>query len=159
MRFLHVLVLSMGSLLLSSAALSAAPRAVDERAIRELVARWQETWNAHDMKAMASLLTEDADFVNVAGLHSKGKAQIETEHARRHQTNLKDSVWETRGITVQPLSDEFALVYIEWGISGDTDFDGSPRQPRDGIFSWLVSKRGDRWLIRAVQNTNRTPQK
>lgn len=144
---------------MSSAALSAAPQAVDERAIREWVARWQETWDAHDMKAMASLLAEDADFVNVAGLHWKGKTQIETEHARRHQSNLKNSVWETHSITVQALSQDFALVHIDWGISGDTDFDGTPRQPREGIFSWLVNKRGGRWLIRAVQNTNRTQQK
>jgi uncharacterized protein (TIGR02246 family) len=158
-KILRAIVLSLGSLLASSAALSAASQSADERNIRELVARWQESWNTHDMKAMAALLAEDADFVNVAGLHWKGKTQIEAEHAARHRTNLKNSIWETHNITVQALSQNFALVHIDWGISGDTDFDGTPRQPREGIFSWLVSKRDGRWLIRAVQNTNNSPRK
>jgi hypothetical protein len=68
-KILRAIVLSLGSLLASSAALSAASQSADERNIRELVARWQESWNTHDMKAMAALLAEDADFVNVAGLH------------------------------------------------------------------------------------------
>ena len=159
MKSILVLVLLLGSLLVAPVASSAATQSADDRAIRELVTRWQETWNAHDMKGMGRLLAEDADFVNVAGLHWKGKAQIEAEHATRHQTNLKNSLWETRDTKVQLLSQNFALVHINWRISGDTDFDGTPRQPREGIFSWLVTKRDGRWLIRAVQNTNNTPPK
>jgi hypothetical protein len=29
-----------------------------------------------------------------------------------------------------------------------------PRAPRSGRFSWLLQRDGERWLIRAAQNTN-----
>lgn len=131
----------------------------DESAIRDLASRWQTAWNAHDMKAMATLLTTDADFVNVAGRHWKGKPQIELEHAERHQTNLKNSVWVTRNVSIRLLSPTLALAHVDWGITGDTDFDGTPREPREGIFSWLVVKQGDQWLIRSAHNTNKAARK
>ena len=131
----------------------------DQADIRHLVQAWETAWNAHDMKLMAALLTDDADFVNVAGLHWKGKREIEVEHAKRHETNLKSSVWVTREIRLQALSGEIALAHISWSLSGDADFDGTPRAPRDGIFAWLLAKKGDRWLIRAVQNTNLSARK
>jgi uncharacterized protein (TIGR02246 family) len=130
-----------------------------ERAIREVVAHWDSAWNQHDMQAMATLLTEDADFVNVAGLHWKGRRQIESEHAQRHRTNLKNSISVTRDVHIQLLSTRYALVHVDWGISGDTDFDGTPRKPREGVFTWLMEKQNGSWLIRAAQNTNRMPSK
>lgn len=132
---------------------------VDETAIRDVVARWDSAWNKHDMQAMATLLTDDADFVNVAGLHWKGKMQIEREHAERHRTNLKNSISVTRNIDIQLLSARFSLVHVDWGMSGDTDFDGKPRNPREGVFTWLMEKKNSSWLIRAAQNTNRTSPK
>ncbi len=145
-------------ILLTSGGLAATPVS-DDKAIRAVVDSWETAWNAHDMSAMGRLITEDADFVNVAGLHWKGKSQIVQEHAERHRTNLKLSEWKTEKVTIQPLSPDFALVHINWGMTGDTDFDGTPREPRHGLFSWLVVKKGDRWLIRAVQNTNISPRR
>jgi uncharacterized protein (TIGR02246 family) len=138
---------------------TAAVSTSDDRAIQALVQAWEKDWNAHDMAAMGTLITEDADFVNVAGLHWKGRQQIVQEHAERHRTNLKLSHWITHGVTIQPLSPTIALVHITWGMTGDTDFDGTPREPRDGVFSWIVEKHDTRWLIRAVQNTNVSPRK
>lgn len=131
--------------------------AADEGAIRKTAQRWHDAWNAHDMNAMGALITDDADFINVAGLHWKGKPEIVREHALRHRTNLKDSVWVTRNVTIQPLAPEMALVHMNWGMTGDTDFDGTPRKPRDGIFTWVMERRDGTWLIRAVQNTNLGP--
>ena len=146
-------------LLIYSNGVFADSRDREEKAIRHLVERWDSAWNKHDMQAMATLLTDDADFVNVAGLHWKGKTQIEREHAERHKTNLKNSISVTRNVEIQLLSAHFALVHVDWGMSGDTDFDGTPRNPREGVFTWLMEKENGAWLIRAAQNTNRTPPK
>jgi uncharacterized protein (TIGR02246 family) len=142
----------LGALILFQTGLTLAASPSDEkRSIRAIVTQWDSAWNSHDMKAMASLLTEDADFVNVAGLHWKGKSQIEAEHAERHRTNLKDSTSSTREVGIQLLAPRFAIVHIEWTISGDRDFDGTPREPREGIFTWLMVKQSNQWLIRAAQ--------
>jgi len=132
-------------------------RAMDEKdttAIRRIATQWEEAWNRHDMSAMAALLTDDADFVNVGGMHWKGREQIEREHAKRHQMQLKESVWATRDVQVQFLKPDLALVHIEWAIHGDRDPDGTLRKPRLGVFTWVMLKDKDTWRIRAAHNTN-----
>jgi uncharacterized protein (TIGR02246 family) len=153
------LILSLTVFLTYGSLALAATASPDDLAIQGLVEAWEKDWNTHDMNAMGTLVTEDAGFVNVAGLHWKGREQIVREHAERHRTNLKLSHWTTRSVTIQKLWPEAALVHIKMGMMGDTDFDGTPREPRDGIFTWLVTKQNGHWLIRAVQNTNVTPRK
>ncbi len=126
-----------------------------QAAAEVLAEKFRVAWNTHDMVAMGRLLTADADFVNVIGMHMKGRAQIVAQHEGIHKTQFRDSVWVTHSVEAQLLSPEFGLVHVNWGISGDRDPDGTPRRPRDGIFSWLVMKQSDgSWLIRSVQNTN-----
>ena len=67
----------------------------DERAIRDIEARWPDAWNRHDMKAAAALFTNDADFINVSGRYWKGREEIEAQHARTHAMMFKESVWTT----------------------------------------------------------------
>jgi len=120
-----------------------------------LAEKFRVDWNAHDMDAMGQLLTADADFVNVIGMHMKGRAQIVARHKEIHTTQFKNSIWVTHSVEAQLLAPGFGLVHVNWGISGDSDPDGTPRQPRDGIFSWLLVRQTDgTWLIRSVQNTN-----
>jgi ketosteroid isomerase-like protein len=49
-----------------------------------ITAEWAAAWNAHDMSRMAQLLTEDADWVTVAGTHLEGRAQVESVHGALH---------------------------------------------------------------------------
>ena len=143
------------SLLIQAAAamvvLGQVPR--DEAPIRAIASQWEKAWNQHDMKALAQLFTDDADFVNVAGRHWKGRAEIEARHQER-LVQFKDSTWTTRRVAVEFLRPEIALVHVDWGLKGDTDPDGTKRQPRDGVFLWVVVKKGAQWQIRAAQNTN-----
>jgi len=108
------------------------------------------------MKQLASLLTDDADFVNVGARHWKGRQQIEAEHAAR-LGQFNESVWSTKAVAVQFLKPDFALVHVDWALRGDKDADGTPRPPRGGVFTWVVVKQGSGWLIRAAQNTNLGP--
>jgi uncharacterized protein (TIGR02246 family) len=123
--------------------------------IRALAVDWEHAWNKHDMKSLAALFTEDADFVNVGAKHWKGRKEIEAQHAAR-LSQFIESIWETSGIEVQFLRPDVALVHVSWGLKGDKDPDGSPRQPREGIFTWVAIKEQGKWLIRAAQNTNRS---
>jgi uncharacterized protein (TIGR02246 family) len=135
----------------SSIALAQSPE--DEGQIRTIATSWQTAWNAHDMKALFALVTADADFVNVGGKHWKGREQIEAEHTLR-LVQFQESTWTTKGVTVQFLKPDIALAHVDWGIVGDKDPDGSLRKPREGVFTWILTKQGRRWQIRAAQNTN-----
>jgi hypothetical protein len=41
-------------------------------------------------------------------------------------------------------------------MRGDTDDDGTRRQPRDGLFTWVTVKDEGAWKIRASHNMNKT---
>jgi uncharacterized protein (TIGR02246 family) len=126
----------------------------DIDAIKQIESHWQEAWNTHDMKALASLVAENVDFITVAGTWLKGRKAFEEHHAARHAMQFKESVWETTDVQVKLLKPDLALVHVSWGIKGDKDPDGTPRQPRRGIFTRVVTKEGGKWLIKASQNTN-----
>jgi uncharacterized protein (TIGR02246 family) len=127
----------------------------DEESIRGLTAQFERAWNTHDMNILGAIATEDIDFVNVAGVRWKGRAEVVREHAERHRVRFKNSVWTTERVSVQFLSSATALVHVEWGTQGDLDFDLKPWPPRKGIFSWVVVKNDGRWKIRSAQNTGR----
>jgi hypothetical protein len=55
--------------------------ALDQEEIRAMVMRGQETWNRHDMKAWAERLTDEADWINIVGMHWRGKAAVLGNHA------------------------------------------------------------------------------
>ena len=121
----------------------------DEELIRQAARRWEEAWNAHDMAAMATLVSEEADFVNVWGLHWQGRARIEKEHADRHRGQFKDTTWTTRELRVQFLKPDVALVHLAWAM----------QPPREGLFTWVMLKERGQWQIRAAHNTNVAPPK
>jgi uncharacterized protein (TIGR02246 family) len=126
----------------------------DTNAIGEIIGRCDDAWNHHDMAAFADLFSEQADFVNVRGSHWKSRAEIERELSKLHQAQFKDSVQTIRGFQIQCVQAGVALVHIEWGMRGDRDADGTPRQPRQGIYTWVMAAQDGEWRIRASHNTN-----
>ncbi len=138
---------------------STAVNSKDDEAIREAVRQWELAWNAGDMAAAARLFCDDADFVNVRGSHWHGRDQIELEHAKRHRRQLKDSVFAPLDIGIQYVGEEAALVHVRWAIRGDHDLDGTPRLPRQGLFSWFMLRDPEgRWLVRSAHNTHVTTE-
>jgi uncharacterized protein (TIGR02246 family) len=143
--------------LVLAASLAAEPVKVldrEEGAVRRMATRFAETWNAHDIEALAELFAEDADFVNVAGTRLKGRAQIRTEHAQRHEMQFKDSTLTIRGVAVRFPRSDVAIAHVEWAMKGDRDSDGTSRPPREGVMSWTVVKEGAAWRIAASHNTD-----
>jgi hypothetical protein len=68
---------------------------------------------------------------------------------------MRDSVWRNLEQTARRIHDALVLVHLRWAVEGDRDPDGTPRQPRQGVFSWLVeSPTGDPARILAGHNTN-----
>jgi uncharacterized protein (TIGR02246 family) len=126
----------------------------DTNALNNLALQWEKYWNTHDMDSMGTLLTEDVDFVNVAGQWLKGKRQTVTTHKERHNIVFKESIWKTDSVNIKYVKSDLAIMHIGWGITGDVDPDGVARTPRHGLFTWVVTKRSNGWLILAVHNVN-----
>jgi conserved hypothetical protein len=127
----------------------------DQGAIKSIALKWQDSWNRHDMKALTALVAEDVDFITVAGRWRRTRKEFEEHHANaRHEMQYKESVWTTKSMNVKFIRPDVAVAHVEWGIKGDKDPDGTARQPRQGISTWVVQKRKGQWLIIATQNTN-----
>lgn len=126
----------------------------DEEAIRQIPARFEAAWNRHDMKALAALFAEDADFVNVAGTWWKGRQEIEQAHARTHATMFKNSTLRVGEVKVRFLKPGVAVAHNHWDLTGDVNPDGTPRPPRSGLMSQVVVRQNGLWLIASAHNTN-----
>lgn len=126
-----------------------------EAANRALAEAFIAAWNTHDMVSFGKLLTEDVDWVNVDAGRGKGREMVEQGHVRVHVGKFKDSVMTLNKVEVAVLKPDVALVHVAWGLRGDRNDDGTPREPREGLFTWVTVKDGHAWKIRASHNTNR----
>ncbi len=129
-------------------------RADDISAIRDLEKGWCDAWNAHDMNALARLLTPDTDFVTVGGDWLRGRQEFRNHHVALHATIFKHSTFAVKSTTVKFIQPDLALTHVKWRIEGDFDPDGTPRKPRTGIFTQVLQKSRNRWRVLASQNTN-----
>ena len=125
-----------------------------QRAAEVLADRWQRAWNEHDMQSAGQLLAADADFVNVGGRWLRGRSQFIDYHIRLHEMQMRDSTWSNLALRVRALSVDVALAHLEWRIDGDRDPDGGKREPRQGVFTWVLVMEGDVAVIAAAHNTN-----
>jgi uncharacterized protein (TIGR02246 family) len=129
--------------------------AKDQEEIESIAQKWQGAWNRHGLKALSAFVAEDVDFIAVSGRWRKGRKEFEEHHTNeRHEIAYKESVWTTKSTKVRFIKPDVAVAIVEWGIQGDKDPDGTTRQPRQGIATWVVEKRKGEWLIIAIQNTN-----
>jgi uncharacterized protein (TIGR02246 family) len=129
-----------------------------EAANRALATALESAWNTHDIEvAFRNLLTKDVDWINVNAGHGKGIDPVVQGHARVHAGKFKDSVMTVKSVDVAVLKPDVALVYVAWEMRGDRNDDGSPRESREGLFTWVTVKEDGTWKIRASTNVNKTP--
>jgi uncharacterized protein (TIGR02246 family) len=128
--------------------------AKDLAALKSLPVQWESYWNNHNMDSLGTLLQENVDFVNLAGLWLKGKVATMKLLTMVHQTTYKNSVWTTDSIELKYVTPDLAILHIGWGISGDTDPDGTPRKPKHGIFTWMVIQGKGQWLLLEMDNVS-----
>ena len=117
-----------------------------------------DAWNRHDMKAYSALFTEDADFVNVVGMHFRGRPQIEAVHIDVHRNIFKNSNLHDVSTKETLENEETALTQTAWEMTGAEGLPGwNVSELRKGMMSLLLVRSGDRWLITAAQNTEFVP--
>ena len=145
----------------------------DEEAVRKVVMNgFPEAWNRHDMKAFGALFTPDADFVNVTGLHWKGREAIQLNTAFLHGAIPADSagvtlpksayaIFKTSHITTKQIDVRFLRkdVAVAYPQGGEMQGDARTKNPRHTVLVLILTKENGRWLIAVAQNTeiNRPP--
>ncbi len=145
-------------LTISPAAVRAqAPNPASERAIRDIEARWEASWNRHDIPGMIGLFAPGADIVNLAGQWFHGRKEFARSLETLHAAKVKGGVWKTESVEIRFLTPNIAVVHVFFHSSGERNPDGTPIPPRRGIFTRVEEQRGGRWLIVASQATKIAP--
>ncbi len=124
--------------------------------IEAIVLTLVDSWNNHDMVTYASQFTDDADFVNVVGMHWHGRRQIEQMHIAVHNTIFRNSSLRSLGHSIRFLGeDDVALLHVNWEMSGQEPVPGLKFEGvRRGVLSGVLVQKDARWLITAFQNTD-----
>ncbi|HEX2680340.1 MAG TPA: SgcJ/EcaC family oxidoreductase [Candidatus Dormibacteraeota bacterium] len=126
----------------------------DPEPLQALQRRYAEAWDAHDMELLKTIFTDDADWVDRAGIWMHGPQAISDGHGRVHSTiYLNTSITLSDGV-FRLLSPDVVVGIIRWHVHGEVDWDGkTPLPTRHGIFTQVFVVRDDKWLIAACQST------
>ncbi len=96
---------------------------MDEEAIKQVLATYVDTWNAHDMIAWGNLFTDDVDYVNRgSGWWQSNQENVEG-HKVIHDMLVKQQQKMTYTSTVAKiafLKPDIALVHATWEWPGFT---------------------------------------
>jgi uncharacterized protein (TIGR02246 family) len=126
--------------------------------IESVIHALAESWNSHDMAMYGAQFADDADFVNVLGMHWHGREAIESQHAAIHRTIFRNSVLKILDYSFRPLGTDVVLVHIRWEMTGHETPPGVPfAEVRHGMITSVFVEREERWLIGAMQNTEIVP--
>lgn len=152
-RVIAAIAVAVSLLAASYSTAAAAPpnnRAEDEAAIRAIVTRLQDAWNASDSKAWAAAFAEDADYVIVNGMRIKGRGVIESGHRGIFDTIYKGSRISASSQSVRFIRDDVAIAHVEWHLKFNDG--GTPRESK-AMNSIIVTKEKGQWSITAFHNT------
>lgn len=123
-------------------------------AILEVIKGYSDAWNEHECRGFANGFTEDADFVNLFGMHFSGKDEIEKRHVQIMQTFLKGSKLEIISTKLREVYPGLVVALVHWKLTGHSDarFE-NPLDIREGLFTQIFINTHNKWEITASQNT------
>ena len=127
-------------------------------AVQQAMEHYMALWNRHAIDEHSKLFTEDADLVNVVGMHLRGRQAIQEQHEQLHRTIFANSVSRALDVSVHPLGRATALVHMHWEMAGAAKLPGwNVPEPRTGVMTLLWVNQGSGWRVRAVHNTDTIP--
>jgi uncharacterized protein (TIGR02246 family) len=127
---------------------AAAQQDADSTAIAKAIQSYMDSWNTHDVHAVALLYAVDCDFVNNFGDVTHGRDGMEKTFGP-FMTGPYSATVQTGTIrSVRFLKPDVAAVDVDWEMTGAKNPDGSPRPTRKGIHSLIMTRQSDgTWLI------------
>ena len=126
---------------------------VTEEVVVSVVKGYCEAWNAHDMKALAELFVDDAHWINIVGMHWRGKPAVVAGHAAYHQTFFRTTGIEMADVEIREISPDVAAAVILLKVEPFTPPDGITRPSSEDRLSLILTKRSGRWRVAHGHNT------
>jgi len=115
-----------------------------------LAARLEHAWNTGDSQAFSAPFAEDADFVNVLGMHAHGREEIDAGHAHIFRTVYAGSTVRYRMETARLLRPDVGLVHVNATLTVPA---GPMAGTFDALYSMVLTREGGEWRIASFHNT------
>ena len=129
----------------------------DRDAVEKTLDGFAHEWNRHDMDAMAELVTDDCDWVNVVGMHWKGTAAVLKAHKAFHAGMFRNVGLHETDRQIAEIAPGVALAIATSRLDDYTTPDGRRIVDPRARTTWVLTKQEDRWLVRSAHNTNIDP--
>ena len=149
---IFIAVLSVTLPLASIAADSADPTAGPREAVQSFYAAFKEGFTKS-----AEFATDDWNHINPFGGRTHNKKEVLAEVREVHSTFLKGTSETLNKLDVRLASSDVAVVTTISTISPFTAPDGSKHVNERYIRTFVVVRRGGRWLVMQDQNTVMSP--
>jgi uncharacterized protein (TIGR02246 family) len=126
--------------------------AADYAAIAAVPARMIAAWAAHDSDAFADLFTEDGTLI-LPGVYKKGKDAIRAYMAAEYAGAYQGTTVTGAPVEIKPLRAGAVALISQGGVIPA----GQTRLPDEAAIraSWILVKRGRKWLLAVYQNCPR----
>jgi uncharacterized protein (TIGR02246 family) len=106
----------------------------------------------------ADLFADDADGINVVGMHWRGKTAVVKAHQAYFKTAFRDGGMSTADMSIRAVTPDVAIVVVtEINRGGGILPDGSKAAPGSGRLTYVLVKRGGKWKITHGHNTTIDP--
>jgi uncharacterized protein (TIGR02246 family) len=125
----------------------------DETAIKTVVVNYFDTLNRLDFKGFGDLFTEDADWINIKGMHWTGKSDLVKAHEILFKMIYPNGGYAYTNVTLRAVTPEVAVVVmLEFSPEGKSP-DGAILPAGQDELSFVVLKQKDTWKITHGHNT------
>lgn len=112
--------------------------------VEAVVSGWEAAWTAADMNAMWQLATDDVHWVNVVGMHWRGKAEVQKAHQAYFDLMFKDRTAKLDQIeSIEALPGGAVVAVVRWSFGGFRQPDGVIRPPGKDRMSLVMTPHGD----------------
>jgi len=126
-----------------------------EKQVRQAVQRFYDAFSSDNFGRASEYTTEDWNHINPVGGWTRGRAAVLKEVNEVHSSFLKGVSDTPEEMAVRFATLNVAVVTVPSRVSTYTTPDGVRHVNERQIRTFVVVKRGGRWLIMQDQNTVR----
>jgi uncharacterized protein (TIGR02246 family) len=132
-------------------------RAAEDKPVRDAVQRFYDAFNSHDWNRIAEFTTEDWIHINPLGDLWRGRENVLKLLKEAHSTFLKGVIDTPDEMEIRFATDDVAVVTVPSTMKGAfTTPDGKKHENDRQVRTFVVVKRGGKWVIMHDQNTIRS---
>ncbi len=118
-----------------------------EKEVRALYQQFTESWNRHDVKAVASMWIPEGDHLEPDGRGVRGQASVEALLKEQHASVFKNTSLALKIDSVWMVTADVALADGTYEITGIVAPDGSAVPKRAGHLTSILVRKDGKWRI------------